>query len=324
MHILKTYRREFNTYLKTKIEVQKPENLYEPMCYILDIGGKRVRPVLTMITTEIFGGIYKEALAAALALELFHNFSLMHDDIMDNAPTRRGEITVHEKWDVNTAILSGDAMLIKSYELLEQYEETIFKELVSLLSRSAIEVCEGQQYDVDFENSEKVTLSDYLKMITKKTSVLIAASMEMGAIVAGGTKISRRKMYSFGKNLGIAFQLQDDYLDAYGDPETFGKQLGGDIISNKKTFLYLQALKIAAPSSVRELQHLFSIRPTDPTTKIITVKRIYDECGVPELTQKEIATYTQNAFKQLEKLNITDDKMQTLRQLGEYLMGRQV
>ena len=208
-----------------------------PINYILQLGGKRLRPVLTLMTADIFDADYKKALDAALSVEIFHNFSLVHDDIMDDAPLRRGQQTVHEKWDLNTGILSGDAMLIMAYQLFENYEPKTFQDLAKLFSKTALEVCEGQQYDVDFETRDDVTIPEYLKMIEYKTAVLVGAAMKMGAIVANASKSDQEDIYSFGRLLGIAFQLQDDYLDAFGDPKTFGKQVGGDIIENKKTYL---------------------------------------------------------------------------------------
>ncbi|MFB0942647.1 MAG: polyprenyl synthetase family protein, partial [Patiriisocius sp.] len=224
-------------HLANKVTLKEPASLYEPIDYILTLGGKRLRPVLTLMSADFFGGNYKQALDASLAVEMFHNFSLVHDDIMDNAPLRRGHQTVHEKWDVNTGILSGDAMLILAYQLFETYRPEVFMQLAVLFSKTALEVCEGQQYDVDFETRNDVTISQYIKMIEYKTAVLIGASLQMGAIIADASQSCQEKIYAFGKNLGIAFQLQDDYLDAFGNPLTFGKQVGGDIIANKKTFL---------------------------------------------------------------------------------------
>ena len=256
MRSILDYTEAFNDYLHSKIFLKDPVNLYEPILYILKLGGKRLRPVLTLMTAEIFDTSYEKALDAALAVEVFHNFSLVHDDIMDDAPLRRGQETVHEKWDINTGILSGDAMLINAYQLFENYDGNTFKDLAKLFSKTAIEVCEGQQYDVDFETRDDVTIPEYLKMIQFKTAVLLGASLEMGAIVANASQSCRDAIYNFGRDLGIAFQLQDDYLDAFGDPLTFGKQVGGDIIENKKTFLYLTALQKLDKSETLQLQHL--------------------------------------------------------------------
>jgi geranylgeranyl diphosphate synthase type II len=259
-----------------------------------------------------------------LAVEVFHNFSLIHDDIMDAAPLRRGNETVHEKWNVNTGILSGDAMLILAYQYFEKYEPEIFKQLAQLFSKTALEVCEGQQWDVDFENREDVTIPEYLKMIEYKTAVLVAAAMKMGAIIAETSAENANLIYEFGLNLGLAFQLQDDYLDAFGNPETFGKQVGGDIIENKKTYLYLKAVAFATPSTNEQLMHLYSIQPQDNTDKIDSVKEIFNQTGAAAATQKAIENYTLMAFATLEKLNISADKKELLRDFGANLMGRKV
>ncbi len=303
---------------------QDPKRLYEPIQYILSLGGKRLRPVLTLLTCEFFSGDYKKAIDAALAVELFHNFSLIHDDIMDEAPLRRGEETVHTKWDINTGILSGDAMLILAYQYFENYEPKLFSELAKLFSKTALEVCEGQQYDVDFETRNDVTLSEYLKMIEYKTAVLVGAAMKMGAIVAGASNESKEGIYDFGRNLGIAFQLQDDYLDAFGNPDTFGKQVGGDIIANKKTFLYLTALETAGPSEVEELIKLFSTSPKDPSEKIHRVKSIFERSGAVAATEEKIAAYTLTANSILEQVQISEDRKEKLREFGHWLMGRTV
>ena len=273
---------------------------------------------------DFFGTDFKKAIPAALAVELFHNFSLIHDDIMDEAPLRRGKKTVHEKWDLNTAILSGDAMLILAYRYFEQYDPETFRELAVLFSETALQVCEGQQLDIDFETREKVEIAEYLKMIEQKTAVLVGAAMKMGAIVANGTEADKETMYQFGKNLGIAFQLQDDYLDVFGNPETFGKQVGGDIISNKKTFLYLMALEKGTTSEAEELAHLFSINPADPSDKISTVREIFVASKAAEASQVEIEKYSNTAYSLLSEINITEDKKKLLRQFGEELMQRSV
>ena len=235
------------------------------------------------MAAEIFDADHKKALNAALAIEVFHNFSLVHDDIMDAAPLRRGSTTVHEKWDVNTGILSGDAMLITAYQLFENYEAEQFRRLAQLFSTTALQVCEGQQYDIDFENRDDVTLPEYLKMIEYKTAVLVAAALKMGSIIAEAPKVSQKNIYQFGLNLGIAFQLQDDYLDAFGDPETFGKQVGGDIIENKKTVLYLNVLEKGTAAHKKELLDMYSIQPKDPSVKVETTKGIFlaSGCGRP-------------------------------------------
>lgn len=318
------YTEAFLQYLKNKSVNREPATLYDPINYILDLGGKRLRPVLTLMSAEIFGESHKTALDAALAVEVFHNFSLVHDDIMDDAPLRRGKETVHVKWDVNTGILSGDAMLIIAYQLFENYDAEVFRELAKLFSKTALEVCEGQQYDMDFESRDDVTLPEYLKMIEFKTAVLVGAALQMGAIVAQASDASKQSIYEFGKNLGIAFQLQDDYLDAFGDPKTFGKQVGGDIIENKKTFLYLVAHENLPDAEALQLEHLFSISPQDSTQKIESVKQHYVSSGATDAIKEEIKNYTEKAFAVLDKIEVSDDKKMLLRKFGESLMNRKV
>ena len=324
MHSIPEYSSLFIEYLEEKSTVKQPQNLYKPIDYILKLGGKRLRPVLTLLAAELLDSDYKKALDAALAIEIFHNFSLVHDDIMDDAPLRRGKQTVHEKWNINTGILSGDAMLIQAYQLFENYEGDTFRELAKVFSKTAIEVCEGQQYDVDFEIRNDVTISEYLKMIEYKTAVLVAASLNMGAIVAGASQECQHALYEYGRNLGIAFQLQDDYLDAFGDPKTFGKQVGGDIIENKKTFLYITALQKSKKEEAQLLEALFSTTPNNPTDKIETVKEQFIKSGAAKATQEEILKYTQKAFESLEKVNVSENKKQLLRDFGTDLMKRTV
>jgi geranylgeranyl diphosphate synthase type II len=324
MELLKKYGDSLEEHLDKTVSVHEPTQLYEPIKYIIDLGGKRLRPILTLMCCDFFEVDYRKAMNAALAVELFHNFSLIHDDIMDNAPLRRKKETVHEKWDLNTGILSGDAMLILAYQLFEEYEPTLFRELAMLFSKTAIEVCEGQQYDVDFEKRDDVTLDEYIKMIDYKTAVLIGAAMKMGAIVANASEACKNSLFEFGRNLGIAFQLQDDYLDAFGNPDTFGKQVGGDIIANKKTFLYLTALERSTPSEAAELKHLFSISPKDPTEKVNIVKRIFENSGAVEATEKEIAIYTDSANEVLRPIHISEERKDQLREFGTWLMRRKV
>jgi geranylgeranyl diphosphate synthase type II len=322
MQSVETYREAFIDYLKSQPLEREPKNLYQPIDYILNLGGKRLRPVLVLMACEAFRGHFKDALPAAMAIEVFHNFSLVHDDIMDDAPLRRGKHTVHEKWDVNTGILSGDAMLINAYQYLESYEGETLKKLLTLFSKTAVEVCEGQQYDVDFETRTDVTISEYLKMIEYKTSVLVAAALKMGAIIAGTTSENEELIYEFGRNLGIAFQLQDDYLDAFGDPKTFGKQVGGDIIENKKTFLYLKALELSQETTQKKLSELFKVKPENPSTKIELAKTIFQESGSVKALKSEIQNYTNKAFSKLLKIDANADEKSVFRQFGEQLMKR--
>ena len=324
MHSINQYQKFISDYLQSQSKTKEPKNLYEPIHYILELGGKRMRPVLTLMSAEVFDADYKEALPAALAVEVFHNFSLIHDDIMDDAPLRRGNTTVHEKWNINTGILSGDAMLILAYQYFEQYEPTIFRSLAKLFSKTALEVCEGQQWDVDFETRDDVAISEYLKMIECKTAVLVAAAMKMGAIIAETSEENADLIYDFGLNLGLAFQLQDDYLDAFGNPETFGKQVGGDIIENKKTYLYLKAIEFSSDEEREQLLHLFSVRPDDNLDKINAVKEIFNATGASKATQKAIQIFTLKAFDTLGKMNISQDKKAMLSTFGEDLMRRKV
>ena len=324
MLTISEYREVFVDYLSSFSVDKEPLNLYNPVSYILNLKGKRLRPILTLMTSDIFSDNYKSGLDAALAVEVFHNFSLVHDDIMDDAPVRRGEITVHEKWDINTGILSGDAMLIMAYQLFENYEPLIFRQLAQLFSKTALEVCEGQQYDVDFETRDDVMLPEYLKMIEYKTAVLVAAALKMGAIVAGASEKSQEQMYAFGLNLGIAFQLQDDYLDVFGDPKTFGKQVGGDIIENKKTYLYLKAMSSGSEMMTKELEHLYSIQPKESETKVNAVRSIFEKTKADEATRVAIADYTAKAFQVLDNIELENDKKDLLQKFGENLMNRSV
>ena len=325
MLTISSYRDNFITYLQENTAVREPKSLYEPMHYILQLGGKRLRPVLTLLTAEIFDTDHTKALDAALAIEIFHNFSLVHDDIMDDAPLRRGQQTVHEKWNLNTGILSGDAMLIIAYQFFENYEPKVFQELAKLFSKTALEVCEGQQYDVDFEERDDVTETEYLKMIEYKTAVLVGAAMKMGAIVANAQDHEANYVYEFGRLLGIAFQLQDDYLDAFGNPETFGKQVGGDIIENKKTFLYLKAIENASTEDKTRLIDLFQSKSAmNQDLKVEFVKQMFVKTGADKLTKKAIQDYTNQAFEALNSLTISDKKKKILFEFGNSLMSRTV
>lgn len=324
MQYLATYQEVLANELSDAIPKHEPVNLYEPISYMLSLGGKRMRPILTLLACDVFGKDFHAAIPAAKAVELFHNFSLIHDDIMDNAPLRRGKTTVHERWDLNTGILSGDAMLILAYQLFESYPPQVFKQLAELFSKTALQVCEGQQYDIDFEKKDEVSITSYLKMIEYKTAVLVAAAMSMGAIIAGASENCKEGIYAFGRNLGIAFQLQDDYLDTFGDPETFGKQVGGDIIENKKTILYLKTLEMGTAEERQALLHLSTISPDNPTDKIAAVTELYHASGAEEATQKEIEKYTKKAQDVLNTLDISQDKKELLFQFSEDLMRRAV
>ncbi len=323
MNIVDTYKKDFLTYLNSKISVKEPVNLYEPMYYILQLGGKRLRPILTILTCDLFNGNAKEAYDAALAIEIFHNFTLIHDDIMDSAPIRRGKETVHHKWDLNTGILSGDAMMILALQCFESYEPVVFKKLVQLFNKTGLEVCEGQQLDIDFETRNDVSIDEYIKMITYKTSVLVAAAMKMGAIIANATEKDTESIYKFGLNLGIAFQLQDDYLDTFGNSESFGKQIGGDIIENKKTFLYLKCLQVSNSVDKESLLGLYNSNKVT-NTKVAEVTELFKKNEIAEITINEIAVYTNKAFEILNNLEITKEKKIMLKNFGLSLMNRTI
>lgn len=318
------YQEEFSKYLEEKKWVKEPKNLYEPIDYIIKLGGKRIRPILTLIAADIFSSVYKKAMPAALAIEVFHNFTLIHDDIMDDAPLRRGKETVHEKWNLNTGILSGDAMLILAYQYFESYEPVVFRKLAMLFSKTALEVCDGQQLDVDFETRNDVTIEEYIEMIRLKTSVLVAAALKMGAIVAETSDNNANLIYDFGLNLGLAFQLQDDYLDTFGNSETFGKQVGGDIIENKKTFLYLKALKIASKEDKEKLTTYYSNKFEDNSVKILEVTKIFERNTIPKLVKEQIQIYTEKAFKTLDTMDINQENKRVLKDFGLWLMNRLV
>jgi len=316
------YQKEFLEYIEKKDWVREPKNLYEPIDYILQLSGKRIRPILTLMSADILSGGFKKALPAALAVEVFHNFTLVHDDIMDDAPLRRGKQTVHEKWNLNTGVLSGDAMLILAYQYFENYEAGTFQKLAKLFSKTALEVCDGQQLDIDFETRNDVTITEYINMIRLKTSVLVAAALKMGAIVAKASEKDANLLYEYGLNLGLAFQLQDDYLDTFGDPETFGKQVGGDIIENKKTYLFLKAMELANNDDKQKLQFFYKQKLEENSIKIDEVTRIFERCDIPGLIQKLIQDYTNLSFDSLNQMNISLENKEKLIQFGTFLMAR--
>ena len=323
MQLITDYQNEFLSFLKEHIQEREPKNLYDPIQYILNIGGKRLRPVLTMLSTDIFGKDYHKALYAALAVEIFHNFSLVHDDIMDKVPLRRGQPTVHTKWNLNTGILSGDAMLILAYQYFERYEPIIFRQLAEIFSKTALEVCEGQQYDVDFEKEEQVSTSQYLKMITYKTAVLVGAALKMGAIIAETSEENKQKIYDFGIALGIAYQLQDDYLDTFGD-NTFGKKIGGDILQNKKTLLYLNTLEKGSSEEKEALMRLYKFPIENEKEKIAKVTQLFISTGSDLFLRSEVENHTLKAFSILDTLEISEQKKEILKEFGKSLMNRNI
>ena len=318
--MLNFYTQKVESYLENYNLPVSPVNLYEPLVYFLGLGGKRLRPVLTLIAAELGGKSADEALHAAVSIELFHNFSLIHDDIMDNAPIRRGLPTVHEKWNSNIAILSGDVLLVKAYELISKQNKEHIPDLYQLFNKTAIEVCEGQQMDMDFEIREDVTIEEYIAMIRLKTSVLLGCALEFGFLISNQSVENRKNIYDFGVNLGIAFQIQDDILDLYGDPDKVGKQVGGDVRANKKTLLYLAAEKICKNLNNNKLNSLKETKDLDK--KVQETSTFYKEIGVLEETQKYLNYYYDSAMKSLELVEVNSSK-DNLHQMVNYLFNRQ-
>ena len=321
---LSQYHQMFTDHIEKYTVSAVPENLYAPVNYILSLEGKRIRPILTLISADIFSGSPKKALNAALAGEVFHNFSLVHDDIMDSADLRRGNITIHKKWDNSTAILSGDVMLILAYQIFENYEANIFVPMATLFSKTAIKVCEGQQLDIDFEKKQEISLDEYLLMITYKTAELIGVAMKMGAIIANATIADQEKIYEFGKNLGIAFQLQDDYLDCFGNENDFGKKIGGDIIEKKKTFLYIKTLELLSGDEKSNFISLYNGLYDNSKDKIALVKDTYNKCNIENEIAVEIQKYTDNAFQILESLKLPKEKSEFLQNISNSLTQRKI
>lgn len=321
----KKYRDAFESGLKNYLDKKSPENLYEPIQYILNLGGKRIRPLLVLMSADLFGKKYKEAVSAALAIEIFHNFTLVHDDIMDSAELRRGSATVHNKWNINTGIISGDVMLIKAYQALEEYENPLFSKLTKLLNKTALEVCEGQQYDIDFEEKEDVNQNNYLEMIRLKTAVLIGCALKMGALIADASQDDLEAIYEFGELLGIAFQIQDDYLDVYGDSISFGKKIGGDIIENKKTILFHCAMSNGSINEKKELLKWYDKKTGKEigNKKIDIVKSIFDKTNAGEACIKLVNDYTIKAFNKLSHLGISQEAKTLFKNFGNNLMKRE-
>ena len=310
---------QFNQQFDTQHFPATPNTLYAPGEYFLTIGGKRIRPVMCMMGNELFSDIHPDAFVVARAIELFHNFTLVHDDMMDEANLRRGMPTVHTKYDSNTALLVGDVMLIRAYEFLQNVQPSYLPKILKIFNKTAREVCEGQQLDMDFSKMEQVNMEQYIHMITLKTSVLLAASLEIGAIIGGASENNCHHLYEFGKKVGIAFQIQDDYLDAYGDAAIFGKEPGGDIKQNKKTFLLLHALSVADKEQSEALELLLK---NDDAQKVDKVLAIFNECGVGAWAENLKAKYLQEAFGHLESIAVVSARKQPLIDLANYLMSR--
>ncbi|MEZ0452574.1 polyprenyl synthetase family protein [Sphingobacterium thalpophilum] len=301
-----------------------PTNLYDPIRYILTLGGKRVRPVLTLMAAELFGmQQMEEIIPAAKAVEFFHNFSLIHDDLMDKAPLRRGKTTVHEKWDANIAILSGDGLLVKAYEEISKCNPVYLPATLKILSKVAMEVCEGQQLDMDYEMRESLSMNEYLEMIRLKTSVLLGGALQLGAILSGADAQQQQLIYDFGENVGLAFQLQDDILDAYGDPDTFGKIVGGDIMINKKTFLLVKLMEVIAPADRPHMEQLLQSTVDTRPTKVADMLALYDKYEVRKSADELKDNYTQKAFEKMEALDVPKQRKEALLVLANSLLVRQ-
>jgi len=300
-----------------------PIELYEPIRYIMTLGGKRMRPALLLMACDLFDGSIIKALKPALGIEIFHNFTLMHDDIMDNAPLRRGSETVHEKWNGNTAILSGDVMLVEAYRLMTQVDDSLLRQVLSVFSETTLRVCEGQQIDINFEALQEVSINDYLEMIRLKTAVLLAGSLKIGALIGEAKQEDADALYQFGENLGLAFQLQDDILDVYGDPQKFGKQVGGDIIANKKTFLLIKALEFAEDLDKEELTFWLNEENPEIDIKVNAITEIYTRLGVRQLAEHQMNTYAEKALSALEKTSANTENKKALRAFAEELLIRE-
>lgn len=322
MHSFKELTAQFSQHFEKQQFPEQPGKLYNAASHILGISGKRIRPVLCLMGNELFEDLRTDAFEVGSAVELFHNFTLLHDDIMDKAPIRRGKPTVHTVYGEPAAILAGDVMLIYVYERLNKIDAHYKQKIISVFNKAAIEVCEGQQLDMDFEgmDPEKVQYDDYVRMIGLKTSVLLAASLQLGAIIGGAGEGNQQHIYSFGKNVGIAFQIQDDYLDAFGDPEKFGKQQGGDILVNKKTFLLLKALELCTPEQRAELKMLLDTSPADKVERVLA---LYRSCKVDEWAEKEKERFQQLAFQSLDNVAVLSSRKEALKEVANFLLNRQ-
>ena len=323
MHSIKELQQIIDQAVKETTYPAEPKELYEPISYLMSLGGKRLRPALVLMATDLFDGDIKAALAPALAIELFHNFTLMHDDIMDKAPLRRGKPTVHAKWNESVAILSGDVMFVKAYKMMIQVKPDILIQVLEIFNTTAVGVCEGQQIDMNFENRDEVTIAEYIEMIRLKTAVLLGGALKIGALIGEASETDAQHLYEFGENLGIAFQLQDDILDVYGDPEKFGKQVGGDIISNKKTFLLITALALAKGDVLDELNHWLSLKVFDPQEKVNAVRAIYDQLGIKTLSESKMQSYAEKSITEFNLINVPKENKGVLLEFAEMLVERQ-
>lgn len=312
-----------NEFLANLPYERKPKSLYEPIRYVLSMGGKRIRPTLMLLGYNLFKDNPEKILMNAVALETYHNYTLLHDDLMDNADLRRGHETVHKKWDANTAILSGDSMLVLAYERMAQCDEKHLAKVLKLFTTTALEIGEGQQFDMEFENRNDVKEEEYIEMIRLKTSVLLACALKMGAILADASDEDAENLYKFGEQIGLAFQLQDDYLDVYGDTKVFGKEIGGDITSNKKTYMLINAFNLANDTQRAELQKWVDAKDFDRTEKVAAVTRLYNEIGIDKLAQDKIAYYFEQSKKYLDAVNVPAERKEELAKYAQKMMKRQ-
>ncbi len=319
------YREQINELLSEYDFGQSPDELYAPIRYILSLGGKRLRPLLVLLAYQLFRDDKPgdDVLVPAMAVEVFHNFTLMHDDIMDQAPLRRGKPTVHKEWNSNVAILSGDVMLVRAYEMLLKVPAEYLSRVIEAFNQCAAEVCEGQQWDMNYEEVEQVSEVDYLEMIRQKTAVLLGFSLKLGTILAGADEEAQQQMYEFGEKIGVGFQLMDDWLDVYADQGKFGKQVGGDIIANKKTFLLIKALEQAKDRESETLHHWLAQKEFDNEEKVVAVKEIYEKLSISEQTRSKMNSYFEEGFQALQALSASDERKLILRNFTEKLMKRE-
>nr|WP_308535722.1 polyprenyl synthetase family protein [uncultured Prevotella sp.] len=315
--------KKVNNYLKVLAYNRKPESLYEPIKYVLDLGGKRIRPILLLLGYNLYKESLESVLSSACALETYHNYTLLHDDLMDEASIRRGQPTVHRKWNANQAILSGDSMLVLAYERLAKCDARHLPAVLSLFTETALQIGEGQQYDMEFEKRDDVSVEEYIEMIRLKTSVLLACAIKMGAILADAPKEDAENLYKFGEQIGLAFQLQDDYLDVYGDPKVFGKEIGGDIVSNKKTYMLITAFNHANQRQREELEVWMRKTTFEKDEKITAVTRLYNEMGIDKLAKEKMDEFYEQSKKYLDAVSIPEEKKTELRAYAEQMMERQ-
>jgi geranylgeranyl diphosphate synthase type II len=320
--IITDYQEVLDEQIKKLVFPNEPSFLYDPLRYFLTLGGKRTRPLMTLLGCHLFGMPGLKAMNAALAIELFHNFTLIHDDIMDEAPLRRGKVTVHEKWNTNVGILSGDVLFVEAYKLLANHNVAVLPDLLEVFSKTAVEVCEGQQLDMDFESREDVSIDDYVEMIRLKTSVLLGAALKMGGIIGGASKEELKHLYDFGQNVGIAFQIQDDILDLYANPDKFGKQIGGDVLCNKKTFLLIKAFELADDQQRLELNEILAMNPSK--LKVEKARNVFDALEVKQIAKDKMRAYYENAKNSLQLIHVAKENKAPLLYIGEYLMNREI